>query len=162
MQTAFVVNHGPRPYREKWDNEEITIPPGGRKEMERTEAIRFLGTFAAEQKDANGDTISGKTLHLEENGDPWASKEAQSFISQIDGQDYGSEAALKAHYAEFQHMRMVRDVAEDVSEKLKLTQTTDKASKVFACHICAFESTSKPGLLGHLRSHDAKSVTNAG
>lgn len=162
MIQAYVVNHGTQPYKEKWDNQEITFAPGEKKVMERTEAIRFLGTFAAENKDANGDTLNGKTLHLEDKDDPWAARDSGAFISQIDGEDYGTDAALKAHYAEFKHMRLVRDVSDDVAEKMKIAQTTGKANRVFACHICDFETSDKRGLSGHMRSHDAKSTPHEG
>ncbi len=152
--TANVVNHGPLPYKEKWNGEMLTILPGEKVEMEHLEAVRFLGTFAPEVLDGNGDLVSGKTLHIETNGDPYASKEERSFVSQVDGLDYGSEAALKAHYARFQHLQMVKDVSEEVLAKTPLS--TGKPNKVFVCDDCDFETTNRAALLGHKRSHDAK------
>lgn len=154
---AFVVNHGHMPYKEKWGDGVISLMPGERLEMDHGEAVRFLGTFSAPVLDGNGDTISGKTLHLEGDESAWLDNQAQSFISQIDGQDYGSEAGLKAHYAQYKHLQMVKDVAEEIKSS---TQTTGSKSKVFACHICDFETSDKRGLVGHMRSHDAKPMSD--
>ncbi len=152
---AKVVNHGTLPYKEKWNGEILTILPGQNVEMEHLEAVRFVGTYAPEVLDGNGDLISGKTLHLEMDQDPYASKDDRSFVSQIDGEDYGSEAELKAHYAKYKHLQLVRDVSEDIQSKTPLS--TGKVTKVYACDDCDFETTNRAALLGHKRSHDAKS-----
>lgn len=63
-----VVNKNVHPYKEKFKGEEYAIPAGAYIEMEKEDAIQFLGTFNGVMLDAGGqaDPRSFKKLFIEE------------------------------------------------------------------------------------------------
>jgi hypothetical protein len=63
-----VVNDNVHPYSEEFKGQKITIEPKGHIEMERDDAVLFLGTFNSiiRTVDGNPDPISYKKLKIVE------------------------------------------------------------------------------------------------
>lgn len=116
MPQVYVINENSHPYKEKFNDRLIEIGAGERITMDSDEARRFLGKCNGVMKDGGGqpDPRGFKRLRIEAvvgQAAP-AAPEAETFISQMTGEKFQSQAELDKHLEKYKDRIVVDENAE--------------------------------------------------
>lgn len=116
MPQVLVRNENTHPYREKFQDRMIEIPPGETVQMDADEAKRFLSKCNGVMRDADGqpDPRGFKRLRIESltGGDAPEPKAKTVYVSHIDGKEFGSKKELDAHLEQFKDKVVTDENAE--------------------------------------------------
>jgi hypothetical protein len=115
MPLVHVVNENSHPYKEKFNDNLVQIPAGGRITMDADEARRFLGKCNGVMKDGDGqpDPRGFKRLRIETlAAETAAAPEAETFISQMTGEQFKTQVELDAHLEKYKDRIVVDENAE--------------------------------------------------
>jgi hypothetical protein len=116
MPLVHVVNENSHPYKEKFNDNLVQIPAGGRITMDSDEARRFLGKCNGVMKDGGGqpDPRGFKRLRIETLASEATAlaPEAETFISQMTGEQFKTQADLDAHLEKYKDRIVVDESAE--------------------------------------------------
>lgn len=93
-QHVFVENIGNRTYKDTFRDDEINIPVGGKIQMQRREALIFLGRMSPTGPD--GKPVE-KMLRITPVSESVGEKEEKHFVCNLDGRSFSSQAELDAH-----------------------------------------------------------------
>jgi len=111
-QHVYVVNEGKETYEDTFREQPVKIKPGGRIEMQRRDAIAFLGRMSPAGKD--GMPVP-KMLKMVPKGGPV--KEVQKFTCMLDGEEFDNQEDLDKHLKTLVGKTVTREMIDGVPKK---------------------------------------------
>lgn len=119
-QHVFVENLGSKTYEDTFRERAISIPPGGRIEMQRREALIFLGMMSPPGRDGN--PVEKKLRIVPKDGQPADREEEQKkeYICNLDGKKFDTQRELDDHLKTLSSKVVSREQLDAAAAKKKM------------------------------------------
>lgn len=114
-QHVWVENAGSKPYKDTFREREINIPSGGRIEMQRREAIIFLGCMSPTGPD--GKPIEKNLKMIPVMSSDGQKVESGEFVCNFDGKRFLTQSELDAHLKTVAGRTVTREQVDKAKRK---------------------------------------------